>query len=119
MATKKYRCFKQCFAFNKRFKVGEMFPVLWLDSGYTPPEEYFVPEDEYEDFMRVKANELKTVYSCSDDPRTNNVLIAELKRFMEVPKDWSRKKIWMALKQREMAESKTEPRKPGRPPKEA
>ena len=118
MATKKYRCFKECFAYNKRFKAGEMFPLLWIDNGYTPPVEYFVPDDEYDDFIRTKGNAVRTVYSAADDPRPTALLIEALARFMEIPKDWNRKRIWMALKQREMAELKTEPRRPGRPPKE-
>ena len=118
MATKKYRCFKECFAYNKRFKKGELFPVLWLDNGYVPQEEYFVPDAEYDDFIRTNAKASKVVYSAADDPRPTALLIEELARFMEVPKDWNRKRIWMALAQRKMAEAKTEPRRVGRPAKE-
>jgi hypothetical protein len=117
MATKKYRCYRECFTYNKRFKKGEYFPVLWIEHGYAPNEEYFVPEEDYEDFIRAKARELKTVYSAADDPRSSEALVADLKKYMEVPKDWTRKRVWLALKQREMAEAKTEPtpRRPGRP----
>ena len=121
MAVQEYKCFKECFAFNKRFKKGAIFPPTWVDNGYKPPEEYFVKSEDYADVIRTKSRESKQVNSAVDDPRTSEQLIKELSRFMEVPQDWNRKRIWMALKQREMAEFKTEPiRKAGRPanPKE-
>lgn len=117
MATQEYRCFKECFAFNKRFKKGAMFPLTWIDAGYKPPPEYFVMAQDYADVVRTKSMESRQIFSAADDPRTSAELVKELARFMEVPKDWNRKRIWMALKQREMAESKTDTgvRKPGRP----
>jgi hypothetical protein len=115
--AKKYRCYKECFAYNKRFKKGAYFPMEWIESKYTPPPEYFIEADEYEDKTRELVKVAHQVFSAADDPRTSGQLKADLSRFMEVPEDWNRKRIWMALKQREMAESKTDPgpRKPGRP----
>ncbi len=120
MATKKFRCFKECFAYNKRFKKGEFFPVLWLDSGYVPQPEYFIAAEDYEDFMRTQVKASRTIYSAADDPRTTAMLVEGLSKFMgDIPKDWNRKRIWAALKQRENAEVRTEKRGPGRPAKEA
>ena len=115
--AKDYRCFRECFAFNKRFKIGAVFPPVWLDNGYLPPTEYFVPAEDYDQVIRQKAKEHRSVQSAVDDPRSSEQLIKDLAKYMTVPSDWNRKRIWMALKQREMAESHTEPgpRKPGRP----
>lgn len=120
MAKQKYRCVVKCFAYNKLFKKGEMFPMDWISNGYTPQPEYFCRAEDYEDMateMEVKA---RVIYSAAEDPRPTAQLIDDLARFMEVPKDWNRKRIWMALKQREMAEAHTEPpaKRVGRPPKE-
>lgn len=114
----KYRCLKECFSYNKRFKRGEYFPIAWLENKYEPPKEYFVLAEDYDDAVRAMERSSRQIFSAGDDPRPTVELVAELKRFMEVPKDWNRKRIWMALKSRENAEAKTEPRKPGRPPKE-
>ena len=117
MATQEYRCYKECFAYNKRFKQGTFFPVTWIDAGYKPPPEYFVAAEDYADTIRMKVKEGKEIQCAADDPRSSDQLVKDLAKYMEVPKDWNRKRIWMALKQREMAESHTEPgpRKPGRP----
>jgi hypothetical protein len=113
----KYRCYRECFAYKKHFKKGDWFPAEWIKAKYPPQPEYFVLESEYEDKVYEQQKEKRTVYSAADDTRSSAVLIEELSRFMEVPKDWNRKRIWMELKRREMAESKTDtgPRKPGRP----
>ena len=118
MAKQEYRCFRECFAFNKRFKKGTMFPMTWIDAGYTPPAEYFVVAEDYADLIRTKSAESRQIFSAADDPRSSDELVKELAKYMEVPKDWNRKRIWMALKQRDMAVEKTEPRRPGRPPKD-
>jgi len=122
MATRKYRCFRECFAYNKRFKKGEFFPPLWLENGYKPQDEYFVLAEDYDDAIRTVVKQGRQIVSAGDDPRPTAVLVEELKKYMEVPKDWNRKRIWMALVSRDNAEAKTEPRRgPGRPaaPKEA
>jgi hypothetical protein len=120
MARQKYKCVTKCFAYNKLFKKGEMFPVAWMDSGYTPPPEYFCKAEDYEDAIKEVEVKSRIIYSAAEDPRPTAQLIEELARFMDVPKDWNRKRIWMALKQREMAEEHTEPTtaRRGRPPKE-
>lgn len=119
MATQKYRCYRECYAYNKRFKKGDQFPILWLEKGYKPQPEYFIMAEDYEDKIRELSKQKAAIFSAADDPRPTAVLIAELKKVgLEVPKDWNRKRIWMALKQRENAEAKTEPRGPGRPAKD-
>jgi hypothetical protein len=121
MAKPKYRCFLKCFAYNKLFKQGDYFPAVWIEKGYVPQPEYFVLEQDYEDAITTKVAESRIIYSAAEDPRPTKVLIEDLAKFMEVPKDWDRKRIWKTLKQREMAIAHTEPqpRKPGRPAKEA
>lgn len=118
MATK-YRCYRECFAYNKHFKKGDFFPPQWVEAKYIPQPEYFVNANDYEDKVFEQKKESRQIYSAADDPRTSEQLTAELEKVMgAVPKDWPRKKIWMELRRREMADSKTEhgPRKPGRPP---
>lgn len=122
MAKPKYKCFLKCFAYNKLFKVGDKFPDIWIEQGYEPQPEYFCLERDYEDAIATKAVKSRIIYSAAEDPRPTKKLIDDLSRFMEVPKDWDRKRIWKTLRQREMAEAHTEPqtvRKPGRPAKEA
>lgn len=113
----KYRCYRECFAYNKHFKKGDFFPQTWLEAKYVPQPEYFVNASDYEDKVSEQKKESRQIYSAADDPRTSAQLLAELEKVMgSVPKDWSRKKIWMELTRRQLAESKTEPgRKPGRP----
>lgn len=118
MATK-YRCYKKCFAYNKLFKKGEMFPQAWLEAKYIPPPEYFVLADEYEDKVSEADKNERIIHSAADDPRPSVELVKELTaRMGDIPKDWNRKRVWSELRRRELADSKTEPRKPGRPPKE-
>lgn len=118
MATK-YRCYKECFAYNKHFKKGEMFPQTWLEAKYIPQPEYFVLADEYEDKVAEITKTERIIYSAADDPRSSVQLVEDLKaRMGDIPKDWNRKRVWSELRRRELADSKTEPRKPGRPAKE-
>lgn len=121
MAKAKFRCYRECFAYNKHFKAGDWFPQAWVDAKYAPQPEYFVPEGDYEEKMDEVKKVGRTKYSAADDPRPTADLIADLKKMgLEVPRDWNRQRIWSTLKQREMAEAHTEPtaRKQGRPPKE-
>lgn len=114
----KYRCYRECFAYNKHFKRGDWFPQEWIKAKYEPQPEYFVKENEYEDKIDDHKKS-RTVYSAADDPRPTADLVEELKKIgLEIPKDWTRQRIWMALKQREMAEAHTEQPRRGRPPKE-
>ena len=117
MAAKRYRCIKECFAYNKRFKKGAEFPMNWIDNGYTPPEKWFVLAEDYDDACR-KNEPVGKIVSAAQDPRTSQALIDALSKYMgDIPKNWNRKQIWMELIRRENAESKTDPgpRKPGRP----
>lgn len=117
MATQKWRCIKECFKYNKRFKKGQEFPLAWIDNGYAPPEDCFVKEEDYEDVVRKK-DPVGKIVSAAYDPRPTALLIELLSKYMgDIPKTWNRKQIWMELIRRESAESKTEPgpRKPGRP----
>ena len=117
MAVQHYRCVKECFAYNKRFKKGQEFPMAWIDNGYTPPEKWFVRSEDYDDFVR-KADPVGKIVSAGYDKRSSAELIEALSKYMgEIPKTWNRRQIWMELHRREAAESKTEPgpRKPGRP----
>lgn len=119
MAKTKYRCWRECFAYNKHFKRGDYFPALWLESGYNPMPEYFVAEGDYEDKVNDHMKAGRTIYSAADDPRPTAELVAELKKIgLDVPAEWNRKRIWMLLKEREMATAHTEQPKRGRPPKE-
>jgi hypothetical protein len=122
MAAQHYRCIKECFAYNKRFKKGQEFPMAWIDNGYTPPEKWFVRAEDYDDTIR-RNDPVGKIVSAAYDPRPTAVLIESLSKYMgDIPKTWNRKHIWMELNRRESAESKTDPgpRKPGRPanPKE-
>lgn len=91
--------------------------MLWLDSGYKPPEQWFVRSEDYEDTIR-KNDPVGKITSAGMDPRPTKTLIEELgKRMGDIPKTWNRAKIWGELVARELAESRSEPgaRKPGRP----
>jgi hypothetical protein len=117
MATQHYRAIRECFAYNKRFKKGAEFPLVWLDAGYIPPPQWFVKSEDYDDVVR-KDEPVGKIVSAAEDPRSSKQLVEDLEKYMTpVPKDWNRKRIWMELKRREMAESKTDTgvRKPGRP----
>jgi hypothetical protein len=120
MATQRFKCIKECFCYNKRFKKGAEFPMAWLDNGYTPPPAWFVPEQDYADVIR-KNQFPEKITSAGSDPRPTAVLIDALHKYMgDVPKTWKRSQIWGALIARESAEARSETNKkgPGRPAKE-
>lgn len=126
MATQRWRCIKKagCFAYNKRFKLGQEFPLEWIDNGYEPPQDWFVRAEDYEDAIR-KNEFVGKIVSAGSDPRPTVVLIEELHKYMgDVPKTWNRAQIWRTLIAREIAGAKSHPaesntvpgpRKPGRP----
>jgi hypothetical protein len=119
MATQRWRCIKKagCFAYNKRFKLGQEFPLEWIDNGYAPPHDWFVKAEDYDDAIR-KNEFVGRIVSAGSDPRTTAVLIDALSKYMgDIPKTWNRAQIWRTLIARELAESKTDTgtRKPGRP----
>lgn len=121
MPTLRFRCIKECFEQNKRFKVGAEYPPAWVDAGLMPTLPHcFVKAEDYDDAIRNKQSQNQgKIVSAGSDPRPTAVLIEELTKYLgKIPSNWNRSRIWMELKTRELAESKTEPgkRKPGRPP---
>jgi hypothetical protein len=120
MPTLKFRCIKECFEQNKRFKVGAEYPPAWVDAGLMPTLPHcFVKAEDYEDTLRQKKESFGKITSAGSDPRPTAILIEELTKYLgKIPATWNRSRIWRELITREMAESKTEPekRKPGRPP---
>ena len=121
MPTLKFRCIKECFEQNKRFKIGAEYPPAWVDAGLMPTLPHcFVRAEDYDDAIRNKQTQNQgKITSAGSDPRPTAVLIEELSKYLgKIPATWNRSRIWMELKTRELAESKTEPerRKPGRPP---
>jgi hypothetical protein len=96
---------RECFLYNKRFKVGEAFPDNWIREGYLP-NEHFAQESKAEELIaEISAN--RPVLCAGDDVRSNIELKKALKKYLkDFPEKWSRKQIWMELQKFEHGEKR-------------
>lgn len=118
-----YICIRECYTYNKRFKVGDQFPMEWLQNDYFP-NHHFMPADEAKHFIGgTKSNKPRAVVCAGDDPRSNIQLVEALKAFgvHDVDPKAGRQELWKRLNTLENAQAKTgdsSKRGPGRPAKE-
>lgn len=112
--AEKMICVKECFVYNKRFKVGAEFPHQWLKEGYLP-NAFFMPQSEAEDYIRESKHGNRPIQCAGDDPRSTETLRTALLRFKKsFPENWTRKQIWLELKKYEQAEAQTETENKGK-----
>lgn len=109
----KFYCIKECNTYNKRFKPGDEFPQKWLDEHYLP-NHHFKQFDSQKDAIAYfkETSETRPIQCAGDDPRSNEQLRTALAKYTNVSEKWTRKEIWMKLRERETADERTEQPKP-------
>ena len=104
-----YYCIKECNTYNKRFKVGDMFPAKWIAEGYLPNHHFSKFDGPKEALSFAKERNANRPIQCAgDDPRSTKDLKAELQKHVKsFPEKWGRKEIWLELNRHENAKGKT------------
>jgi hypothetical protein len=116
-----YVCVRECYTYNKRFKVGDKFPDEWLKNDYYP-NHHFMPEAMAQSVLKDhKKGDINRPMLCAgDDPRSTNELMEKLLELgASADPKWGRQQVWMRVNELENARGKTAPqesRGPGRPP---
>ena len=104
-----YVCIKECYTYNKRFRVGDKFPVEWLQNDYYPNHHFMPRADAEHHIATLRKGGDKRVQFAGDDPRSTKDLIETLVKHTNVNPKWTRAEIWAKLNEYETATSKTAP----------
>lgn len=100
-----YICIRNCYTYNKRFKVGDLFPAEWLAADYYP-NQHFMQEAEAKAYIAAKKHIERVRGTSGDDPRsTEDLRQALIKAGGGVTPKMTRAEIWLKLQE---AEAKTE-----------